>query len=230
MTRVLAGMVVAGALATGVAAADVWADLGVRETEARTEAVQSVLNGSVPHLGAAAFKRAAPAARVAMVQQVAAWAKALTASPAFKTQYDAARALLKAGANPNALEIDRYDIVTIASVANDIEMLKLALAGGALAQSYPNRPIRFIIPFALQFGLYVSPVGFSSTVVPEHWRWLYSLNPVVGVIDGFRWSIIGGESPIYWPGFLVSLGVVAFFLWLGIRTFRRTERGFSDLV
>ncbi len=92
------------------------------------------------------------------------------------------------------------------------------------------RDFRFIIPFALQFGLYVSPVGFSSSVVPERWRLLYSLNPAVGVIDGFRWSIIGGESAIYWPGFLVSLAVVVFFLWLGIRTFRRTERGFSDLI
>ena len=59
---------------------------------------------------------------------------------------------------------------------------------------------------------------------------LYSINPVVGVIDGFRWCIIGGDSPIYWPGFLLSLGVVVFFLWLGIRTFRNTERGFADLA
>ncbi|HZP99715.1 MAG TPA: ABC transporter permease [Reyranella sp.] len=103
-----------------------------------------------------------------------------------------------------------------------------ALWAASLIVKY--RDFRFIIPFALQFGLYVSPVGFSSSVVPEQWRSLYSLNPVVGIIDGFRWSIIGGASPIYWPGFLVSLGVMAFFLWLGIRTFRRTERGFADLV
>ena len=86
-----------------------------------------------------------------------------------------------------------------------------ALWAASLVVKY--RDFRFIIPFALQFGLYVSPVGFSSTVVPEHWRWLYSLNPVVGVIDGFRWSIIGGESPIYWPGFVVSIAVMLFFLW-----------------
>ena len=103
-----------------------------------------------------------------------------------------------------------------------------ALWAASLIVNY--RDFRFIIPFALQFGLYVSPVGFSSSVVPEHWRPLYSLNPVVGIIDGFRWSIIGGESPIYWPGFVVSIAVMLFFLWLGIRTFRRTERGFSDLV
>jgi lipopolysaccharide transport system permease protein len=103
-----------------------------------------------------------------------------------------------------------------------------ALWAASLIVKY--RDFRFIIPFALQFGLYVSPVGFSSSVVPEAWRPLYSLNPVVGIIDGFRWSIIGGDSPIYWPGFVMSLVVMAFFLWLGIRTFRRTERSFSDLA
>ena len=87
-----------------------------------------------------------------------------------------------------------------------------------------------MIPFLVQLGLYVSPVGFSSSVVPEEWRWLYSLNPLVGIIDGFRWCILGGESAIYWPGFAVSLGVVAFFLWLGIRRFRATERTFADLI
>lgn len=92
------------------------------------------------------------------------------------------------------------------------------------------RDFRYIIPFVLQFGLYVSPVGFSSAVVPEQWRFLYNLNPMVGVIDGFRWSLLGGESQIYLPGFLVSLGVVALFLWLGLRYFRKTERSFADMV
>ena len=92
------------------------------------------------------------------------------------------------------------------------------------------RDFRVVIPFLVQLGLYVSPVGFSSSVVPEEWRWLYSLNPLVGIIDGFRWCLLGGESSIYWPGFLVSLGVVAFFLWLGVRRFRATERTFADLI
>jgi lipopolysaccharide transport system permease protein len=91
------------------------------------------------------------------------------------------------------------------------------------------RDFRFIIPFILQFGLYVSPVGFSSTVVPKAWRFWYSLNPVVGVIDGFRWCLLGGESQLYVPGFLVSLGITGLFLWLGITYFRRTERSFADL-
>ena len=92
------------------------------------------------------------------------------------------------------------------------------------------RDFRYVIPFIVQFGLYVSPVGFSSTVIPEKWRLLYSLNPVVGVIDGFRWCILGGESYIYWPGFWASLSVTAFFLWFGIRQFRRTEKKFADLI
>ncbi|NCA77755.1 MAG: ABC transporter permease [Alphaproteobacteria bacterium] len=92
------------------------------------------------------------------------------------------------------------------------------------------RDFRYVIPFIVQFGLYVSPVGFSSTVIPEKWRLLYSLNPVVGVIDGFRWAILGGESTMYLPGFILSLGVIAFFLWLGIRQFRKMEKSFADLI
>jgi lipopolysaccharide transport system permease protein len=109
----------------------------------------------------------------------------------------------------------------------------LASLGPALfitALNVKYRDFRYIIPFIVQFGLYVSPVGFSGSVVPERWRLVYSLNPVVGVIDGFRWCLLGGESPLSIPGFLMSLGVVAFFLWFGIWFFRRTERSFADLL
>lgn len=92
------------------------------------------------------------------------------------------------------------------------------------------RDFRYVIPFIVQLGLYVSPVGFSSNVIPEQWRLLYSLNPVVGVIDGFRWAILGGESSLYVPGFILSWAVIAFFLWLGIRQFRKMEKSFADLV
>ena len=92
------------------------------------------------------------------------------------------------------------------------------------------RDFRYVIPFIVQFGLYVSPVGFSSSVVPEKWRLLYNLNPMVGVIDGFRWCILGGDSPLYWPGFLVSLAIVAFFLWLGVSRFRLMEKTFADII
>lgn len=92
------------------------------------------------------------------------------------------------------------------------------------------RDFRYIIPFIVQFGLYVSPVGFSSSVVPEQWRLLYSLNPMVGVIDGFRWCILGGQSPFYMPGLALSVGVTTFFLWFGIRQFRKLEKSFADLI
>jgi lipopolysaccharide transport system permease protein len=92
------------------------------------------------------------------------------------------------------------------------------------------RDVRYIIPFVVQIGLYISPVGFSSSVVPERWRLLYSLNPVVGIIDGFRWCILGPETSFYLPGFLLSAGVTMFFVWLGIRMFRATERSFADLI
>jgi lipopolysaccharide transport system permease protein len=92
------------------------------------------------------------------------------------------------------------------------------------------RDFRYIIPFVVQFGLYVSPVGFSSKVVPEQWRLLYNLNPMVGVIDGFRWCILGGNSPIYLPGFLLSLAIIIFFLWLGVSRFRKMEKTFADLI
>jgi lipopolysaccharide transport system permease protein len=109
----------------------------------------------------------------------------------------------------------------------------LASLGPALfvtALNVKYRDFRYIIPFVIQFGLYVSPVGFSSSVVPERWRFWYSLNPVVGVIDGFRWSLLGAESKLYVPGLLASLIVIALSLVVGISYFRRTEKTFADLI
>ena len=92
------------------------------------------------------------------------------------------------------------------------------------------RDFRYIIPFIVQFGLFISPVGFSSSIVPAKWRLLYSLNPMVGVIDGFRWAIIGGETLIYWPGFVLSLSLVVIILVTGLRYFRKTEKTFADVI
>ena len=92
------------------------------------------------------------------------------------------------------------------------------------------RDFRYIIPFVVQFGLYLSPVGFSSSIVPERWRLLYSLNPMVGVIDGFRWAILGGNSRIYLPGFFLSLAIVGGLLLYGTMFFRKTERKFADII
>ena len=109
----------------------------------------------------------------------------------------------------------------------------LAAIGPALLLTALNvkfRDFRFIVPFIVQFGLYLSPVGFSSSVVPEQWRLLYSMNPMVGVIDGFRWCLLGGEADLYWPGFGLSIIVSLGFLWVGIAYFRSTERTFADLI
>lgn len=92
------------------------------------------------------------------------------------------------------------------------------------------RDFRYIVPFLVQFGLYVSPVGFSSSVVPERWRLLYSLNPMVGVIDGFRWCVQGTASPLYLPGFLISAAISVLAFFSGVWFFRRTERFFADFI
>lgn len=92
------------------------------------------------------------------------------------------------------------------------------------------RDFAYVIPFILQLGLYISPVGFTSAVVPDQWRLLYSLNPMVSVIDGFRWAILGGSFQIYLPGFLLSTAMIALVLLTGIRHFRRTEKTFADVI
>jgi lipopolysaccharide transport system permease protein len=92
------------------------------------------------------------------------------------------------------------------------------------------RDFRYIVPFLVQFGLYISPVGFSSSVVPDKWRLVYSLNPMAGVIDGFRWCIQGSGSPLYLPGFTISVLTSVFLFWSGIKFFRRTERFFADFI
>ena len=96
------------------------------------------------------------------------------------------------------------------------------------------RDFRFIIPFIVQFGLYVSPVAYSSSVVREKFGeklfLLYSLNPMVGVIDGFRWALLGGESTIWWPGFLTSVLLTSVLCVSGVWYFRWTERKFADLI
>lgn len=92
------------------------------------------------------------------------------------------------------------------------------------------RDFRYIVPFIVQFGMYVSPVGFSSNIVPEKWRLLYSINPMVGVIDGFRWAILGGDVQIYWPGFLLSVALTITIFISGLFYFRNTERTFADVI
>lgn len=109
-----------------------------------------------------------------------------------------------------------------------VASLSVGLYVAALNVKY--RDFKYVIPFVVQFGLYISPVGFSSNVVPQKWKLLYSVNPMVGIIDGFRWSILGGKSQIYVPGLLLSLGVITVLLFLSIRYFRKTEKTFADII
>lgn len=92
------------------------------------------------------------------------------------------------------------------------------------------RDFRYVVPFVIQLGMYISPVGFSSSVVPERWRALYSVNPMVGVIDGFRWAVLSGQGDIYWPSFLLSLMLILIVFITGVRYFRATERTFADVI
>ncbi|MBV8900354.1 MAG: ABC transporter permease [Verrucomicrobia bacterium] len=107
-----------------------------------------------------------------------------------------------------------------------------ALGPGLLltALTVKFRDFRYVVPFIVQFGLFISPVGFSSDVIPDQWRLVYSLNPIVGVIDGFRWAICRGAAGIYVPGFALSMTTITLFLVLGIWYFRKTEKSFADVI
>jgi len=116
--------------------------------------------------------------------------------------------------------------------------LFVALAFGAAfgaglwlcALNVKYRDFRYIVPFIVQFGLFISPVGFSSDLIPERWRLLYSCNPIVGVIDGFRWALLRGGVRIYGPGLLISVLVTLACCASGIWYFRRMERTFADVI
>jgi lipopolysaccharide transport system permease protein len=92
------------------------------------------------------------------------------------------------------------------------------------------RDFRYIIPFVIQFGLYISPVGFSSTIIPPSWRILYALNPMVGVIDGFRWSLLGGRTALNTASLALSVLISVVLLISGVWHFRRVEREFADVI
>lgn len=109
-----------------------------------------------------------------------------------------------------------------------VSSLGVGLWLSALNVAY--RDVKYVVPFLVQFGLYISPVGFSTTVVPQKWRTLYSLNPMVGVIDGFRWCLFGDRISLYLPGILISSIMVLFLLVTGVFYFRKTERTFADII
>lgn len=126
--------------------------------------------------------------------------------------------------------VPRWQIIFLPAF---VVLAVLASLGPSLFMTSLNvkyRDFRYIIPFIVQFGLYVTPVGFSSSVVPEKWLFWFNLNPLVGVIDGFRWCILGGKSPLNFSSLFSSVIVVAAFLWLGVRYFRKTEKSLADLI
>ena len=92
------------------------------------------------------------------------------------------------------------------------------------------RDFQYITPFLVQIGLFISPVGFTSSSIPEQWRLIYALNPMAGIIDGFRWCLLGTDTALYFPGFCLSLIFTCVLLWGGLAYFRRTERTFADII
>ena len=109
-------------------------------------------------------------------------------------------------------------------------MAAMGFGNWLAALNVKYRDFRCIVPFMVRFGFYILPVGFSSSVIPEKWRLLYSLNPMVGVIDGFRWAILRGESKVYLPGFVLSIVVTFLIFWVGLAYFRKAERTFADVI
>jgi lipopolysaccharide transport system permease protein len=123
-----------------------------------------------------------------------------------------------------------WRILTLPAFIIIVFLASLGVGLWLASLSVEYRDFSHIVPFIIQLGLYVSPVGFISQVVPKEWRLLYSINPMVGVIDGFRWAILRGQSEMYIPGFLLSIVVVALILGSGIWFFRKMERTFADVI
>lgn len=110
--------------------------------------------------------------------------------------------------------------------------LAAAMGGGfwLAALNVQYRDFRFVVPFIVQLGLYISPVGFSTNIIPQQWRLIYSINPMVSIIDGFRWAILGHNFQMYWQGFTLSFCFVVFLFMSGVWYFRKTERTFADII
>jgi len=109
-------------------------------------------------------------------------------------------------------------------------MTSLGIGYWVAALNVKYRDFRYIVPFIVQFGLYISPVGISSAIVPEKWRFFYSMNPMVGVIDGFRWALLGKNISLYAPGFIMSVILAALLFLSGVWFFMKTERKFADVI
>lgn len=107
-----------------------------------------------------------------------------------------------------------------------------ALGPGLLlaALNVKYRDFRYVVPFIVQMGIYVSPVAYSTSLIPEAWRTLYYLNPMAGLIDAFRWTVLGGNFTPWWPGVALSMSVLLALLIAGVLYFRAAERSFADNI
>src|SRR6266498_2861909 len=123
-----------------------------------------------------------------------------------------------------------WQILLLPAFAAVAFMASFGIGVWITALNVKYRDFRYVIPFIVQLGLYVSPVGFSSSIVPEQWRLVYSLNPMVGVIDGFRWCLLGGEVPLSISSLLSSISISAALCASGVWYFRRTEKTFADVI
>ncbi len=126
--------------------------------------------------------------------------------------------------------VPNWRILTLPAFIAIAFMASLGAGLWFAALNVKYRDFRYVVPFIVQFGLYISPVGFTSKIIPEQWRLVYALNPMVGVIDGFRWAILKGKIELYWPGFMLSIALVVLLFASGIWYFRKTERTFADVI
>ncbi len=126
--------------------------------------------------------------------------------------------------------IPAWTIIFMPIFLLQVIIVSLGLTFLTSAMNAKYRDFRYVLPFVVQIGLYISPVGFSSTIIPENWKILYSINPLVGVIDGFRWCISGNTAFIYFPGLMVSLGVTLIIFIVGLQYFRSVERTLADVI
>ncbi len=120
----------------------------------------------------------------------------------------------------------------VAMPAFIILAMALALGAGLLlaAMNVQYRDFRYVVPFLIQMGLFVSPIAFTTDAMPERWRLIYSLNPMVGIIDGFRWSVLGDRVTVEPTAISVSIVVTALCMAIGVAYFRRMERRFADVI
>jgi lipopolysaccharide transport system permease protein len=125
--------------------------------------------------------------------------------------------------------VPNWRIVTIPLFLAVACLFALGVGYWLAALNVKYRDFRYVVPFMIQLGLYISPIGFSSSIIPAQWRIWYSLNPMVGVIDGFRWAIIY-DGALYVPGFILSCAMVMITFFLGLRYFRKVERTFADII